>query len=121
MSAFVETLKLMFPRMYKEGCIGHKLEKIARNIFLNEFLYGVLAELPSQIDQDIMRDHFSLNHNEEIEICNTLDRKINLNNIFNKQIDNDLFFKHAKKETLLPKDRNYIQKQAMSKYYEIQT
>ena len=50
MSQFVDTLALMFPKMYKEGCIGHKLEKIAKNIFLNEFLYGVLAEIPSQID-----------------------------------------------------------------------
>ena len=47
MALFTENLKAMFPKMYKEGCIGHKMEKIAKNIFLNEFLYGVLAEIPS--------------------------------------------------------------------------
>ena len=41
-----------------------------------------------------MRDNFSLNHSEEQVICDVtlLDRKINLNNIFNKQIDRDIFF-----------------------------
>ena len=50
MSAFVETLAHMFPTRYKEGNIGQKLEMIDKNIFLNEFLYGVLHEIPSQID-----------------------------------------------------------------------
>jgi len=50
MSAFVETLDQMFPKRYYEGNIGQKLEMIDKNIFLNEFLYGVLHEIPSQID-----------------------------------------------------------------------
>jgi len=69
-----------------------KYENIGKNIFLNEFLYSVLAGIPSQVDQDIMREHFALHHSEESELhdlptCgltnHTFDHKLYLDNIFN--------------------------------------
>ena len=100
MTEFVNVLDAMFPSCYQEENIGYKLDSIDKNIFLNEFLYGVLNEITGQVDQDIMRDHFAMNHSEEREIYvsplyknkNTIEGKINLNNIFNETVDKEIFF-----------------------------
>ena len=64
---FVSCLGKMFPKMYNEGSMALKFETIAKNVFINEFLYGLLGELTSQIDQEIMRDHFALQHSEDVD------------------------------------------------------
>ena len=47
MSEFREALKTMFPKSVMEGNLGYKVDMIGKNIFLNEFLYGILAEMTS--------------------------------------------------------------------------
>ena len=64
---FVVTLGKMFPKQYNEGSMALKFETIGKNLFINDFLYGILGELTSQIDQEIMRDHFALQHSEDVE------------------------------------------------------
>lgn len=46
--------------------IGLKLQVVDKNIFLNEFLYNILADIPGFQHQVIMREHFVLNAEAEM-------------------------------------------------------
>ena len=45
MSKFCEILFKMFPK--HQSNIGEKYADIDKNLFLNDFLYGILADIPS--------------------------------------------------------------------------
>ena len=81
MASFKITLEEVFPT--RELCnIGLKLRSIDKNIFLNEFLYNILADVPAYQDQMIMREHFILNHENSGSAELIPPRSVNLNNLF---------------------------------------
>ena len=50
LTPFREMLGKMFSKAKYEDNMALKYENVGKNIFVNEFLYSVLAEIPSQVD-----------------------------------------------------------------------
>ena len=67
MARFKDTLEHMFPEG-DHGNIGSRLAKFGKNIFLNEFLYGILEDTPGLEDQLIVRQHFLLDGDPKLRI-----------------------------------------------------
>jgi len=65
MADFRGALESIFPAKELPN-IGLKLQSLDKNIFLNEFLYNILADIPGFQHQVIMREHFVLNAEAEM-------------------------------------------------------
>ena len=50
----------MFPA-YSYNSLYLKLQEISKNIFLNDFFYGVLETIPLEKNKEILRDFLKLN------------------------------------------------------------
>ena len=58
MMFFREALETMFPG--SDRSIGEKLDSLNKNLFINEFLYGILDSVPLPSNQMVMRRHYRL-------------------------------------------------------------
>ena len=63
---FKRALEEIFPAKEELPNIRAKLESLEKHIFLNEFLYSILADIPGAPQQRIMREHFVLNAEAEM-------------------------------------------------------
>ena len=81
MATFKLTLEEVFPG--NGLCnIGLKLRGIGKNIFVNEFLYNILADVPSCAGQMVMREHLILNDENQMDAKFIQPKTIDLNCLF---------------------------------------
>ena len=92
-----ESFKEAFDKLFPGGTnqnIGIRLKATSKNLFVNDFLYNILAETPNKY-RNILRDYFKLNDDQELGVI-TLEsnliaimeaEKLDLNSLFMKDIE----------------------------------